>query len=292
MNNILVQYRKRLRLWSQNRRRSRWINAWVDTQRCKVLEIGPLDRPLVPRTGRNVVRYADVRSEEELRMAISNNPHRDPDAIVPLDYIIGERPLSEVINERFDCVVTSHVMEHVPDFLGYLKDIAGLLNPGGLLYADLPDRRYTFDIERPFTSIGELIENHFFRLTKPAPRTAFDQSYYYRRVLAGQLWQDYDATLARSQRNFHLSRSVFQFDRAQEGYVDNHCNLFDPDNFREAINVTRELGFHDFRIVRFRETQRLQLDFTALLRLGEGANTPSPFLKKRPGDPHLSEDKS
>lgn len=279
MKSLFVNLRAKYRRRAEMQRRVRWIKAWIDTANAKVLEIGPLDRPLVPRSGANQVKYADVMSVEELKAYVANNPRRDVNKIVPLDYVLAGRPVAEVIKESFDVVITSHVLEHVPDFLGYLRDIAALLNPGGLLYADLPDRRYTYDLMRPFTSIGEFIENHDLHLSKPSPRSAFDQTHYHRDVLAGHLWRDYEGTRAASKPTFHLSRAWAQFERSQQDYVDTHCNLFSPESFKETITVTRELGFHGFHIVRFRDTEPRQLDFNALLQLDGNGGDAGRFLK-------------
>jgi len=47
---------------------------------------------------------------------------------------------SEVqINERFDCIVLSHVLEHLYDVRGGIKNLMSLLKDGGILYIEVPD---------------------------------------------------------------------------------------------------------------------------------------------------------
>jgi SAM-dependent methyltransferase len=60
-----------------------------------------------------------------------------------------ERPINGVIrigavaedipsNARFDAIICSHVLEHVSEPVGLLKKLHTLLNPGGILYAEVP----------------------------------------------------------------------------------------------------------------------------------------------------------
>src|SRR5450432_2417461 len=84
------------------------------------LEIGALHSPLIPREeGR--VRYVDYAPAETLR---ANFRHPDANAadIVEVDIIWGERPLRDCLQEPVDYIVASHVIEHVPNLVGWLLE--------------------------------------------------------------------------------------------------------------------------------------------------------------------------
>ncbi len=63
---------------------------------------------------------------------------------------------------QWDCVVLSHVLEHVRDLHGAMRAVDGLLKPGGVLYAEVPDAaRYADHFDGPFQQINTEHINHF-----------------------------------------------------------------------------------------------------------------------------------
>ncbi len=52
-----------------------------------------------------------------------------------------------------DLLVASHVIEHVPDLITWLREIASVLKPTGQARLAIPDRRYTFDLLRVETQL-------------------------------------------------------------------------------------------------------------------------------------------
>src|SRR5579859_744551 len=88
------------------------------------LEIGPLHTPLVRRSESRVL-YVDYASTEMLR---ANFRHPgDPGDIVDVDIVWGDRPLRECVGTLVDYVVASHVIEHVPDLIGWLLELRAVL---------------------------------------------------------------------------------------------------------------------------------------------------------------------
>jgi len=67
---------------------------------------------------------------------------------------------------RFDCVVFSHVLEHVYDIPAFFTAVRRLLAPGGYLYLETPDAtRYADYLYAPFQEFNTEHINHF------SPRT-------------------------------------------------------------------------------------------------------------------------
>src|SRR6185312_15045331 len=101
----------------------------------------------------------------------------------------GESIEGYIEKETLDYVLASHVMEHVPDFLGWLESNLKLLKVGGRIAVAFPDKRYCFDIKRRSTCISDIlcaylekrkkptfqqICDHFWNVCKVTPISAWD----------------------------------------------------------------------------------------------------------------------
>jgi len=64
--------------------------------------------------------------------------------------------LRGLADSSFDCIVSSHCLEHVANPLGALAEWARVTKPGGHLLLVLPDPPRTFDHRRPVTSLDHL----------------------------------------------------------------------------------------------------------------------------------------
>ena len=63
---------------------------------------------------------------------------------------------------RFDCVILSHVLEHVRDLKPALTGLRRFMNPGGWLYVETPDAtRYKDFLTAPFQDFNTEHINHF-----------------------------------------------------------------------------------------------------------------------------------
>lgn len=240
--------------------------SWVRASDIKILEIGPLDKPLLDKKTYNV-KYMDYFDTDKLKESIKLNKNRNLNNVVDLDYILNGKNISEVISEKFDVIVASHVLEHLPNLFGWLREIANILTNNGKLFSVIPDKRFIFDVERPATSLGELIENDVINRVKPSPRAAFDQRYYHKNVLPRELWKDYSNYKHKVYKTFTKDQAMQLFRRAQSDYVDCHCNLLESESFKEYIEIANSFGMHDFYIRNIKETEAPYSDFIVLLEL-------------------------
>lgn len=129
----------------------------------RILELGPLNRPIADKTIYPNTFYCDIRSTEDVRKLYSGNDYLeatgimvDPETIVPIDYVIKEsyeKTLADV--EKFDCVIASHVLEHMEDLIFALRDLSTVLKPGGIFCIIYPDKRYCFDHFRTSASFRD-----------------------------------------------------------------------------------------------------------------------------------------
>lgn len=86
----------------------------------------------------------------------------DPDGvgIEPRERLIGEAShLEDVLDDSYDVLIASHVLEHLANPLGALAEWQRVVRPGGHLLLVLPHRDGTFDHRRPPTSIDHMRED-------------------------------------------------------------------------------------------------------------------------------------
>lgn len=118
------------------------------------IEVGALDYPLpLPPFAR--VRYVDREPIEQLRKSYHYLAYIQPPDIV----CDGETlPLIEDASQQF--VIANHFLEHCQDPIGTLKHFLRVLKPEGVAFLALPDKRFTFDIDRPPTPLAHLLRDH------------------------------------------------------------------------------------------------------------------------------------
>ncbi|MBV8856073.1 MAG: methyltransferase domain-containing protein [Acidobacteria bacterium] len=117
------------------------------------LEVGALNSPL-PIDDLARVSYVDFETPEELRRRHPNLQFKSPDIVDD-----GAR-LASVADESQDFLIACHLIEHMEDPIGAVKNWLRVLKPGGILFLAIPDRRFTFDFHRPATTWEHLKRDH------------------------------------------------------------------------------------------------------------------------------------
>jgi SAM-dependent methyltransferase len=163
--------------WRQEGRRARRNAAPVDNRddllRClqpagHLLEIGPFDNPSLEPLRRPGLQidYADHLSRAELVERARLRPERNPEAVPPIRYVLAEGGYGQ-IQQRYDAVVSHHCLEHQPDLIGHLLQVAQLLKPDGAYLFTLPDQRRCFDRHLPPSGLIDVVTAHLERRSRP-----------------------------------------------------------------------------------------------------------------------------
>jgi len=119
------------------------------------LEIGALHQPLrVPASAK--VRYVDRMDVAGLR---AHYPELKPLRLVAVDIIDDGEQLRTVSNGSQDFLIANHFLEHTQNPIGTLRRFLEVLRVGGVLYLAIPDKRGTFDRNRPLTSFEHLLKD-------------------------------------------------------------------------------------------------------------------------------------
>ncbi|HBI02176.1 MAG TPA: hypothetical protein DDY18_11215 [Flavobacterium sp.] len=221
------------------------------------LEIGPLCWPIVTKRESNgKIYYVDYSKAEYLREKYKNNKAVNINEIVETDYLWGEKTLPEIVDGRlFDYVIASHVIEHVPNMLGWLQEISEVLKDDGTLSLAIPDKRYTFDIKRELTSMGELIEAYLLNRRRPTPKSIFDHKSLSCKVDMVLAWnggiQLDKLEHSGSLKAAHLSAQQYL---ATDQYQDVHVNILTPSRFLDLIEASCQLGLFNYVFSAFHDT--------------------------------------
>ena len=223
----------------------------LDIAHTSGVEIGALASPLL-RPPLAKIRFVDHADQATLRAKYADDPNVPAEQIVPVDAVWGESTLAECFpGETFDYVIASHVIEHVPDVIGWLAEIAAVLWPGGRLILAIPDRRYSYDVLRRETSLSDLIDAHLRGARGPTPGQVFDCK---ANVVAFDHTQAWAATPA-TQPPLHFATRAYALAQALESrggaYIDCHCSVFTARTLLELLDGLLELHLLPYRLERF-----------------------------------------
>jgi len=120
------------------------------------LEIGALHSSLpVPACAK--VRYVDRMSTENLR---KQYPELAEQHLVEPDIIDDGEILSSVADASLDFVIANHMIEHCQNPIATIQNHLRVLRPDGVLYMAVPDKRYTFDQDRPVTPLEHVVRDY------------------------------------------------------------------------------------------------------------------------------------
>jgi glycosyltransferase involved in cell wall biosynthesis/SAM-dependent methyltransferase len=120
------------------------------------IEIGALHSPLqVPESVK--VRYVDRLSVFDLRMQY---PELNELPLVNVDIIDDGEILGTIADASVDFVIANHMIEHCQNPIASLQNYLRVVKPGGAIYLAIPDKRYTFDRDRPVTPLEHLVRDY------------------------------------------------------------------------------------------------------------------------------------
>jgi len=274
--------------------RSEKILSQVNLPREIGVELGPLTKPIVPRTA-GTIYYADHRSTAELRRKYAEHGQKglvDLDALAEVDLVVADQTLREALGDRapVDYVVASHVIEHLPDPITWLREIAECLREGGHLCLAIPDKRFTFDHFRRCSATRELVECHLRRETQPTVGQVFDHVARAAQVDPSEIWRG--KVGARVPIDGHTPTRALELARqvaAAPAYHDVHCTVYTPHSFCEILRDLMELDLVPYDVAAFEPTARGDAEFFATLRK-RGNRPPSERMATVPVlDPVLHE---
>ncbi|WP_260853950.1 class I SAM-dependent methyltransferase [Paraburkholderia sp. BCC1886] len=243
------------------------VLAGLDTKKLVGLEIGALCRPLVRREEGEPVIYVDHADTPTLRKKYENDENVTVDHIVDVDAVWGHNTLQEATRGRLvDYAVASHVVEHVPDLIAWLNELASVLRSTGELRLIVPDKRFLFDIFRRETSLADVLLSYINKARVPQPHSMLDFALGVVKAGRAEIWRD--EIPAVPERHYDWQGAVaLARDIIEKGtYHDIHCWAFTPKSFAELFRDMTDAGLIDFACEGFLDTQDEDFEFYVSMR--------------------------
>lgn len=209
-------------------KRLEFLRRVVDLAATRGLEIGAGDLPTVPATVGSC-EFADLRSAEELARL-----WRLPaDAVVPVNFLLNPAtPVDQQIRRRFDYVVACHVLEHIPNPLGYLEELARVVKPdGGIVVFAIPDKRRTPDVGRQSTTTEHLLSDYYNDYRYPSVEHILEFSKH---------WISDVRTMSETSASDFYQWACKNH---HSGTADVHCHVWTDAEFFDQIEWLLSIGF-------------------------------------------------
>ena len=228
----------------------------------RLLEIGPFCQPVFE--GANV-QYLDVLDAEGLRergTALGLDLSRTPQRV---DYTHG---LAEAAGQNFDYIFSSHNIEHQPDLVTHLHEVANALSSTGEYLLIVPDKRYCFDHFVPETTLSDVMAAF---LEKRDRHTFAD-------VIEHRAFTCHNDMIAHWQGEHgpapdgldgRVEAALEEIAAADGGYIDVHAWQFTPQSFRRVFTRLNDMGLVGLRPLRVYETVYGRNEFVAVLTRAE-----------------------
>jgi hypothetical protein len=250
---------------------------YVDPKNSYGLEIGAFDLPIVePHEGR--CAFADWNTSDYLKDLASRLAGHNADFVVPVQYNLKDG--YDQIGSEHDWVSASHVIEHVPNVIGWLNQLESKLKIGGIVFLVIPDKRYFYDLFRSESTFTDALVALRASQTHPSFAQVFDHFYYsVPGVVAHEVW----AGNAVPRPTLDFAGALALAEKAETEYIDAHCWVFTPQGFSSLIQSIIDARMTGFDLVDLRPTAAGQLDFSAVLR--KTGNEKQPILGRTFGKP-------
>jgi SAM-dependent methyltransferase len=259
------------------------------------IEISPWFRPLAPRSEGHNSSCLDIFDRDTLiQNCHAVNVGYMADRIGEVAFVGSAVDIQAIVEaarpgEKFDYVLSSHNLEHLPNPVKFLQGCGAILAPSGHLSMAVPDKRFCFDYFRPVSTTSEFLAAWFENRTRPSFAQIFEQrsmeSLYVEdgalkygfapekdpsKVYPGERVEEVFADWKRSIEN------------ASKKYEYTHCWVLTPASFELIIRDLAFLEMINFNILEISKTSGMEF-IAHLERIEEGTHDDPRFYGYRRG---------
>ena len=227
-----------------------------------VLEIGPFCRPL--KKGPKV-KYFDVLDKQGLTKRRDNLRRPGQSEVPDIDYVSPNGDLG-IIDDQFDCILSSHVLEHQPDLIAHLKGIERLLRPGGAYFVVVPDKRFCLDHFQSPSTIIEVIDAHISGRKVHSIKSVIEHWTLSTHNDRERHWKGDHGNVQANELPDKIKDIINKYQQAGEEYIDVHAWYFTPKSCRQIMTLLRELDFISMEVATVYPTLRNGIEFWFVLK--------------------------
>jgi 2-polyprenyl-3-methyl-5-hydroxy-6-metoxy-1,4-benzoquinol methylase len=216
------------------------------TKTHEILEIGPSYNPIVTKAEGYKVKIVDHCDKENL-IAKYSKFGVETQLVEEVDYVTTD--IGEIQDENsFDIIYASHLIEHTPNLIRFLKDAQRLAKRNGILALLIPDKSATFDFYRPLSTPGQVIDAHEQNRSRHIG-TLFDHYLYFCKSNEQLAWSPQEI-ISNPQLQHTHDEALEQYKQAKESneYFDAHSWVFTPESFELIINELNKLDLIEWKI--------------------------------------------
>ena len=173
----------------------------------------------------------------EIGAHVNPLPNIKPVYVDIFEEFAGQKCLVDVLADSRDLpfedssleyVANSHVLEHIADPIGALVEWVRVLKGGGIIYMVVPDKRFTWERERPAVPVEHLLDD-FKRHTSQSDRTHIDE------FIGSLVWEEFKPGGTEDEREDYRRRLHEAVDQGLD--INIHFHAFLPDTGREIIKA-------------------------------------------------------
>lgn len=239
-----------------------------------MLEIGPYAKPVYRRPQHNVY-YADMYSIEQIKQNVSLFGHTNINELPDTIHIVMDPAARPTFRSdlKVDYIFSSHNIEHIPDIINHLQEVATLAASRDTKYhLAIPDKRYCFDHWQALTHFPKMIHAYRNQAVKNTYQSVLENTVFMSHNESGIHWQGQhgdDPFVYPAPDSFiqKIRDCMTKADAVDTEYVDTHNWQFVPASFFYNIDILTKLDLIPWKINKVYETAHGSNEFFAILEL-------------------------
>jgi SAM-dependent methyltransferase len=223
------------------------------------LEIGPLNSPQLNSAS---TKYFDILDRSSLIVkAIQNNL---PPENVPHIHFVNPTGQLLGIQEKFDVVFSSHVIEHQPDLVSHLSQVSELLRDSTSRYfLIIPDHRFCFDHFIAASNLSEVLDAFHRKAMKPLRHKVIEHWALTTHNDPVRHWAGDHGSIYEDIK-FRYNDAYSKYNETE--YFDVHNWQFTPSSFFSIVEALGQMGHTNLVVENIWETGVNSFDFFVELK--------------------------